>query len=217
MRQNWNTVSPTTLVEATVLERAESPEQRIVAAALRCFARWGVEKTTLEDVARDAGYSRATVYRCFPGGKDAVVQNVARTEVGRFLSGVAKRLDEVAGDGLEAVLVAGMTEAGRRFRDHPALQYLLRHEPETVLPRLCFAHMDELLATASTFAHPWLTPYLDEETALRVAEWATRILLSYASCPADDIDIGEETSVRFLVKMFVLPGTVPQGDLSDVH
>src|SRR5205809_45385 len=106
MRQIWNTVSSTSVVAAPVPARAEplapegSLEQRVVAAALRCFARWGVDKTTLEDVARESGYSRATVYRCFPGGKDAVVQRVARTEVSRFLEGIAACIESVADGGL---------------------------------------------------------------------------------------------------------------------
>ena len=40
---------------------AGSPELRLVDAVLRCISRWGVAKTTLDDVAREAGCSRATV------------------------------------------------------------------------------------------------------------------------------------------------------------
>src|SRR3989442_7620911 len=40
---------------------------RILDGALACVARVGVAKTTLDDVAREAGCARATVYRSFPG------------------------------------------------------------------------------------------------------------------------------------------------------
>ena len=46
---------------------------RIVEATLRCIARWGIAKTTLDDVAREAGCGRATIYRAFPGGKAEVL------------------------------------------------------------------------------------------------------------------------------------------------
>ncbi|HVV77762.1 MAG TPA: TetR/AcrR family transcriptional regulator [Mycobacteriales bacterium] len=46
---------------------------RVVDAAERCFAQYGVAKTTVEDVARLAGISRASVYRYFPGGRDEIV------------------------------------------------------------------------------------------------------------------------------------------------
>ncbi len=77
-----------------VLDRADvaSPEERITAAALRCIARWGVAKTTLDDVAREAGCSRATIYRLFPGGKDSLVTAVAEAEVARFFAGLGARL-----------------------------------------------------------------------------------------------------------------------------
>ena len=137
MRRNQNIVSQVSVLElpAAASSAVSGQDRRIVEAALRCFARWGVGKTTLDDVAREADYSRATVYRFFPGGKDALVDAVARTEVASFLEAVAARLDPVAEQGLEEVLVVGMAEAGRRFSSHAALQYLLAHEPEIVLPK----------------------------------------------------------------------------------
>ncbi len=42
--------------------------ERLLQATYDCVARWGLAKTTVEDAAREAGVSRATVYRYFPGG-----------------------------------------------------------------------------------------------------------------------------------------------------
>src|ERR1700682_4115188 len=81
----------------------------IAEAALGCIGRWGTAKTTLDDVARQAGCSRATVYRMFPGGKDAVLDAVARAEVDRFFVAIAARLETAKS--LEELLVAGMCEA----------------------------------------------------------------------------------------------------------
>ena len=38
-------------------------------ATARCCERWGVEKVTVDDIARESGVSRATLYRVFPGGR----------------------------------------------------------------------------------------------------------------------------------------------------
>src|SRR5689334_1463232 len=38
-------------------------QDRVLDAAERCFARWGAAKTSIDDVAAEAGLSRATVYR----------------------------------------------------------------------------------------------------------------------------------------------------------
>ena len=66
-----------TLVEAAI----SSQEERVADAAIRCVGRWGVAKTTLDDVAREAGCSRATVYRLFPGGKENLLDTAVRLEV----------------------------------------------------------------------------------------------------------------------------------------
>lgn len=181
-----------------------SPAERIIAATLRCISRWGVGKTSLDDVAREAGVSRATVYRLFPGGRDGLFEAVARHEIARFFAAVGTRL--AAADDLEELLVAGMAEAGRRILDHEALQYLLAHEPELVVPKLAFRELDALLRTAAAFAAPYLERWLPADDARRAAEWVTRLVLSYASTPAGDVSIGEEASVRSLVRAFVLPG-----------
>jgi len=177
---------------------------RVIDGALACIARQGVAKTTLDDVARAAGCSRATVYRAFPGGKDAVLRAVVDTEVSRFFSALAVRMG--AATDLEDVLVAGMTEAATRVAGHPALGFLLQCEPELVLSQLAFARMDEVLAVTCAFTTPFLGRWLDQAESRRVAEWAARIVVSYLMCPADGVDLTDGGQVRRLVRMFVLPG-----------
>jgi AcrR family transcriptional regulator len=200
---------PAATAPAAVPARAVS-EERVVAAALRCIARWGVSKTTLDDIAREAGISRASVYRVFPGGKEGLLEGVAQAEVRRYFAAVVERM--AAAGTLEDALVAGIVEGGRRIVGHAALRFLLAHEPEAVLPRLAFAKLDEVLRAASYAAGPTLERWLDRPTALRTAEWAGRLVLSYACTPGDvAVDIADEPSVRRLVRAFVLPGLVPRG------
>ena len=188
------------------VDRAACQEERVAEAALRCVARWGVAKTTLDDVAREAGCSRATVYRLYPGGKDGLVAAVARREVARFLEQLADAM--AAATTVEDCLTAGITEATRRMRAHGALQFLLTYEPGAVLPQVAFRHFDAVLAVAGAFTAPHLERWLAPEQAARAAEWATRIVLSYSFNPADGVDAADEASVRRLVTTFVLPGLV---------
>jgi AcrR family transcriptional regulator len=190
---------------------------RVIDAALACIAERGVSKTTLDDVARAARCSRATVYRAFPGGKDALLGAVVDTEVSRFFSALAVRMGEATD--LEDVLVAGMTEAATRVTEHPALENLLAREPEMVLSQLAFARMDDVLAVTCAFTTPFLGRWLDQAESKRVAEWAARIVVSYLLCPADGVDLTDAGNVRRLVRMFVLPGIralrVPHGGASE--
>ncbi|HTT87084.1 MAG TPA: TetR/AcrR family transcriptional regulator [Acidimicrobiales bacterium] len=199
--------------------RASTPEAptpqrvRLVDAALACIARQGIAGTTLDDVARAAGCSRATVYRAFPGGKEGLLSAVVDTEVARFFTSLAVPMAAAAD--LEDVLVAGMTEAARRIAGHQALSHQREHEPEVVLPHLAFAHFDTVLAVSATFTAPFLGRFLDHDEARRVAEWAARIVLSHLACPAEGVDLTDEAGVRSLVRTFMLPGE--RADSAAVH
>jgi AcrR family transcriptional regulator len=191
---------------------AGGSEQRIVDAALRCVARWGLAKTTLDDVAREAGCGRATLYRLFPGGREALWDAVVAAEGQRFFAGLAEKA--LAEHGLEDVLVALVTEAARALMGHAALQYLLLHEPEAILPHLAVYRGDGVLHTVSAVTAPLLAPWLgagaaNAETAPRSAEWLARMVISYLTSPATDIDLCDDASVRGLIRLFVLPGLQP--------
>lgn len=177
---------------------------RIVDATLVCLARQGTVKTTMDDIARGAGVSRATVYRVFPGGRDQILAAVVDTEMARLFSALGVKLGEAVD--LEEALVAGIVEASTRLRGHRALAYLVEHEPEMVLGHLAFDESDRLLETASRFAAPFLARWMSPVEAGRVAEWATRIVLTYAVSPSEAIDLTDQAAAARLVETFVLPG-----------
>ncbi|HUC05158.1 MAG TPA: TetR/AcrR family transcriptional regulator [Acidimicrobiales bacterium] len=181
-----------------------STRVRIVDATLRCLARQGVSKTTLDDIAREAKFSRATLYRTFPGGKEEVLGAVVDTEVARLFSALGVVMGEA--EDLEDVLVAGMVEAARRLTTHGAIAYLCLHEPGVILPKLTFADMDRVLLVAGDFAAPFFARWLEPDQASRAAEWAVRIVLAYVSDPAPDTDLTDPADTRALVRRFVLPG-----------
>jgi len=181
-----------------------STRVRLVDGALRCLARQGIAKTTVDDIAREAGLSRATAYRAFPGGKDDILAAVVETEVARLFSYLAVVMGEA--HDLEDVLVAGMVESARRLRAHQALSYLLAYEPGAVLPHLTFAGQDRVLLVAGDLAAPFFARWLEPEQASRAAEWAVRIVLAYSSDQTPETDLTDPAATRALVRTFVLPG-----------
>jgi AcrR family transcriptional regulator len=183
----------------------DDPQNRVIDATLRCMARWGISKTTLEDVAREAGLSRATVYRIVPGGKENLLALVSASELNRFFMALDAAAKSV--DGLEDTLVAGVTTAARHLEDHGALRFLIEHEPEQILPRFAFHNLDAILVNVRAFAGPYLEPWLGD-AAGRTAEWIARIVLSYACTPSDEFDLTDEESARRLIRMYVMPGLV---------
>ncbi len=184
---------------------ADRPHRvRIVDATLECLARYGTAKTTVDDVARQAGLSRATVYRVFPGGKVEILAAVVDTEMARLFSALGARMG--GADRLVDVLVNGIVEAVTRVTTHPALVYLAEHEPDVVLRHLAFDESNRLLATATRFVAPFLARWMDPDESARVAEWSTRIVLSYSLSPSADTDLTDPEHARRLVETFVLPG-----------
>jgi AcrR family transcriptional regulator len=179
-------------------------EDRILEAMVSCIGRWGMAKTTADDIARTAGVSRATLYRAFPGGKDVALDALLRHEAARFFSAVTDPLADART--LEDLVVVGITEAARFLTEHEALRYVMRHEPERILPSLSFHRLEGALAIATSFTVPHLARFVPEaERAEAGAEWLVRLLLSYAVNPSPSLDLTDPVSVRRFVRTYVLP------------
>lgn len=115
------------------LEQQESLEARILDAALVRFEKVGVKKTTIEDIARQAGVDRVTVYRRI-GSRDDVVQAVTTREVAAVLAEMAEtsaRHDTIEGL-ISGVFVVIMT----RWRTHPVVSRMLTLEPDRLMAKL---------------------------------------------------------------------------------
>jgi AcrR family transcriptional regulator len=187
-------------------ETGATPTDRLLDAALACIARVGLGKTTLDDVAREAGVARATLYRYFPG-KQSLISGLVGREAAQL--GAELRATAAAHDNLEDAVVALVITAVARLEGHAALQYVLLVEPHVLLPHLAFHRADDFLRDASALVAPALDAFLPPHRTARAAEWLVRIVLSYACSPADEVDLHDPESVRALVNEFVLPGLAP--------
>jgi len=188
--------------------------ERILEGTVRRIAETGVAKTTIDDIAREAGCGRATVYRVFAGGRDAVLAAAGTREVERFLADLGDEID--ACDTLEDALVTGITGAARQVQTHHALRYVVVNEPALVRPLVAFDGLDPLLARAAAFAEQHLARFLDPATARATGEWAARLIVVYGPPPVSTVasrDLTDAAVVRQLVRTFGLPGL--DGALSD--
>jgi TetR/AcrR family transcriptional regulator, repressor for uid operon len=178
-----------------------SPEvtAKVVDGALRAIARFGLTKLTVDDVAREAGISRATLYRYFPG-RGAVLSAVVHSETVRLQRGLDEALAEVTTLSEALAAVAGF--GARAFVRHEALQHLLATEPGTVLPHLCFTGADSLLRVAADRIAPHLCRFMCPLEARRTGEWLARIVLSYGLAPPPG---PTEAAVLGVVREFVIP------------
>jgi AcrR family transcriptional regulator len=188
---------------------SEEVRRRILLATYDCVARWGLAKTTVEDAAREAGLSRATLYRYFPGGRDELIDAVVSFEYGRFF---ARLYEEVqSAESLEEVMERGLAFAHRAIRQHEVLQRILVTEPEILLPTLTVESRgtQELIAA-------FLVPYLERHElapgvdVAEAADFLARMSLSYISSPGR-WDLEDPVQVARLVRAELLAGIVPPG------
>ncbi|MGI5218574.1 TetR/AcrR family transcriptional regulator [Nocardia sp. CA-290969] len=111
----------------------DETEERILDAARRQFERLGVKKTTIGDVAREAGVDRGTVYRRI-GSRDDLVRAVSAREVRTLLDelhGIPARHTTV-----EGVVADLFVTVVTRWRGHRLANRVLAVEPARLLPQL---------------------------------------------------------------------------------
>ncbi len=184
--------------------------ERLLEAAYACVARFGMGKTTIDDVVKESSVSRATIYRAFPGGKDELMREVVAWEMGRFFGALA---EAVAGAPDFATLVEeGLVFAHRAVVEHEVLQKVLVTEPERLLPLLTTETHRPL-----SFITGYLVPFLErEEREGRVwpgldleqaADYVARMLLSLIGSPGQ-WDLDDPVQVHELVRTELLAGVL---------
>ena len=175
---------------------------RLLDAALACIARYGIGKTTLDDVAREARCSRATLYRCF-AGKDALFQAAANREWQRVHDRIVGVAD--GADSFEDALVWAITAFRSEFERHAALCFVLAHEPEIVLPLVSFEACNTVFDGGATLVADVAERFVDRDDAIRLGEWLTRLVVSCLMSPSDAFTLSDPSAIRRLVAEFVLP------------
>ncbi|TXI38926.1 MAG: TetR/AcrR family transcriptional regulator [Mycobacterium sp.] len=172
--------------------------ERVLDAAAALFAERGVDAVEMQDIARAAGCSRATLYRCFENRAalhGAFVQREARAVAARLI-------DHTSGiDDPRQRLLTGLSEALRAVRERPALAAWFSKTSagaeaagSSKAVQVLTAAFVRSLGSGST------------EKADRQARWLVRVVASFLVSPGRDID-----DERAMLEEFVLPLFFPAG------
>ena len=179
---------------------ANGARERILEATYACVARYGLGKTTVEDVAREARLSRATVYRHFPGGKDQLVRETISWEVARFFTRLAEAVAHTTT--FAELLEEALVFAHRAVEEHEVLQKVLQTEPELLLP-----HLNVDSERIRGFITAFLAPYIPAEAPPDAADYVSRMLLSFIGTQGAT-DLTDRAKVESLVRREFLAGLV---------
>ncbi|WP_245650383.1 TetR/AcrR family transcriptional regulator [Nocardia harenae] len=185
----------------------DTVEARILDAALTRFHAVGVKKTTIEDVAREAGVDRVTVYRRM-GSRDDLVQAVVSREVGTVLAeiaDIAERHDVVD----DLVVDIFVTVIGR-WRTNPLAQRMLSLEPERVVLKLtsegATTFAMSIAATAAAMQRAADRGLLTSPDDLVTrAEIVCRIVHSLILAPHGSRELSTEAELEEFARRYLVP------------
>lgn len=182
---------------ATVLEL------RVLDAAKSCCERWGIAKVTIDDIAGEAGVSRATLYRLFPGGKDVLFEALRVRELEDFFTRLTARVEGAVD--LEDLLVRTVVVATQELRADQHLALMLASEPGDTLGQLTVEGLPRIIRFATVFIVPLVDPYLPRPESARLVDLLARLVISYFLAPSDHVDLGNAESARPFINTFILP------------
>jgi len=185
-----------------------SLHDRLLAATFRCVERFGLGKTTIEDIVKESGVSRATIYRQFAGGRDELLRETVGWELANYFNRLADQVRDAPS--LAELLRRGLAFAHRSVAEHAVLRKILDTEPERLLPLLTTE-----AAKTLPFIADFLLPYLRREADAgrlrpevdidRAAEYLARAILSLIAGPGR-WDLDDPDQVSDLVEVELLGG-----------
>ncbi|OBG30049.1 TetR/AcrR family transcriptional regulator [Mycobacterium sp. 852002-51057_SCH5723018] len=179
-------------------QRGEVAADRILDAAERLYTERDQASIGMNDIARAAGCSRATLYRYFEN-RDALRTAYVHRETHRLGRAIAERIGGIA-DPRER-LVASVIAALRMVRESPALSAWFTVSRPPIGGELA-GQSDVITALAAAFVNSLGAE--DPAVVERRARWVVRVITSLLLYPGRD-----EADERAMIEEFVVPIVTP--------
>ncbi len=169
-------------------------ESIVLDAALACSHRLGFSKVTIDDICRESGVSRASVYRLFPGGRDVLFEALRVRELHQFFDHVLAEVDGATS--AEAIVVNSVVTATSLLQADEHLAMMLSSEPGEALGQLTAAGLPRIIRMATEALSPQLEPLIGQVAAHRLIDLVVRLTVSHFLSPVDSVDLNDATSAR---------------------
>lgn len=180
---------------------------RLLDAAFDQFCRMGIQRSSMDEVARRAGLSRVTIYRKFDT-KDALVEQVILREFRRYFVRFLADIGEA--DTAEERVVFGFVSSLRSILDNPLIGGLIETEP-TLLAGSIGADDGRMLAAVRQFLSQQLRRdqlagniAADLDTEL-TAEMMVRFSNSFLTVPSQLVDVHDGDQLAAIARQYLVP------------
>jgi AcrR family transcriptional regulator len=188
--------------------KAKPVRERLLDAAEGCLEQFGPQKTSMEDVARAAGMSRATVYRYFEN-RDALLLGVASRQASALAGEAIQYLAQF--DNISDWLVEGLLFTLREIPKRPVFSSLVTSLDASDASNLLLGSSG-LIQIGVKVLHP-MFGNAKEQGLLRegvdidmLIEWLLRVLWTYLNAPSQAAT--DEDGMRKLFHMMLIPAVL---------
>ena len=182
--------------------------ERLLDAAEGCLEQFGPQKTSMEDVARAAGMSRATVYRYFEN-RDALLLGVASRQASSLASEAINYLAQF--NTISDWLVEGLLYTLRELPSRPVFASLVTSLDSRASGSLLLGSTG-LVQIGVNVLQPMFAN-AKEQGLLRddvdpemLVEWLLRVLWTYLNAPSQVAT--DEEGMRKLFRMMLIPAVL---------
>ncbi|MBL6635247.1 MAG: TetR/AcrR family transcriptional regulator [Actinobacteria bacterium] len=185
------------MTDGTLRRGLAESEDAVLDAALRCSHRLGFSKVTIDDICRESGVSRATVYRLFPGGRDVLFEALRVRELHQFFGDVVAEIEGATT--VEAIVVRSVVSASILLKADDHLAMMLSSEPGEALGQLTAAGLPRIIRMATGALAPHLEPLIGHKSAHRLIDLVVRLTVSHFLSPDESVDLtNAATASQFL-------------------
>ena len=184
---------------------------RLLDSAYEQFCRMGIQRSTMEDVARRANLARITLYRRF-ATKDALVEQVVLREFVRYFHQFFRDIE-----GARTVtdrVVAGFVSSVRTIRQNPLIGGLIADEPGLLVASMVGDNGRTLAAVRAFVAGQLrreqhagnVSEGIDPDL---VAEMMVRVCASFLAIPSHLLDVDDDKQLAGIARKFLVPMLAP--------
>lgn len=192
------------MAKKPVVDEDDAPvEDKIIDATIKCFRRYGINKTSMDDIAKAAKLSRPTIYRYFPSRHHLAVEVMVR-EVRDHTRLVVPVLKEHRYP--PRALIEGILFDLAMAKEHPYTSIIVSDEGSELLSKVSGSD-ETMLAAMSEQWLPSLMRWRDEgylRPELKTDDvllWIT--LYMHTSLGKSFVKINEERMRRMLATLVV--------------